>query len=57
MATTAITSAATMDIQMPSSLHNSGNSSTAPTWNTRARKNAMMAEVSPSFRAVKKDEP
>ena len=37
-------SAATMDIQMPSSLHNSGNSSTAPTWNTRARKNAMIAE-------------
>ena len=57
MVITAMTSAATMDIQMPSSLHNSGNSSTAPTWNTSVRRKAMMAEVSPSFRAVKKDEP
>ena len=44
-------------VKAPVEVKASKNSSTAPTWNTRVRKNAMMAEVSPSFRAVKKDEP
>ena len=57
MVITAMTSAATMESQMPSSFHRSGKVSTAPTWNTSVRRKAMMAEVSPSFRAVKKDEP
>ena len=42
---------------MPSSCQISGSSSTAATWNTSVRKNDISAEVSPSFSAVKNEEP
>ena len=44
MVITAMTSAATMDIQMPSSLHNSGNSSTAPTVSIELPKGAQKGD-------------
>ena len=52
-----MTSAATMDSQIPSSFQMSGKRSTAAIWNTSVRKNEMIAEVSPSPSAVKNDEP
>ena len=54
---TDMTSAATIDSQMPSSSQISGKMSTAATWNTSVRKNEMSAEVIPSPSAVKNDEP
>ena len=52
-----MTSAATIDSQIPSSFQMSGKRSTAAIWNTSVRKNEMSAEVSPSPSAVKNDEP
>ena len=52
-----MTSAATLDSQIPSSSQMSGKMSTAAIWNTSVRKNEMSAEVSPSPSAVKNDEP
>lgn len=46
VSTTAMNSATTMDIQMPSMSQMVGKSSTAATWNTSVRKNEMAAEVS-----------
>ena len=54
---TDMTSAATIDSQIPSSSQMSGKMSTAAIWNTSVRKNEMSAEVSPSPSAVKNDEP
>ncbi len=53
---TAISSAATMEIQMPSIPQNTGKISTAETWNTNVRRNEIIAELRPSLRAVKKPE-
>ena len=55
--TTAITSATTMESHIPSTLKITGSSITAEISKTSVRKNEMMAEVSPSERAVKKEEP
>lgn len=53
---TAIASAATMDIQIPSRAQNIGKIITVEHWNTMVRKNEINAEVRPSLRAVKKEE-
>ena len=52
--TTAMNSATTMETQMPSIPHSSGRRMTAALWNTSVRRKEMMAEVTPSFSAVKK---
>lgn len=54
---TAITSAATMESQIPSTCQSNGKVSTAAIWNTRVLIKEMAAEISPLFRAVKNDEP
>lgn len=54
---TAIISAATIELQIPSTPHKSGNISTAAIWNIRVLKKAIAAETGPSLSAVKKDEP
>ena len=54
---TAGTSAAATENQIPSSPHSSGKISTVATWNTIVRKNEISAEVSPSLSAVKNAEP
>ena len=54
--TTAMTSATTTDHQMPSSFQIMGSRITAPNWNTRVRRKEIIAEVTPSFSAVKKPE-
>ena len=53
---TAMASATTIDHQMPSIPHTRGSSMTAAIWNTSVRKKEMMADVNPSFSAVKKPE-
>ena len=55
--TTAATSANTMESQIPVSCQISGMIKTNATWNTSVRKNEISADVSPSFSAVKKEEP
>ena len=52
-----ITSATTMESQIPSSFQIIGSSSTAATWNTSVLRNEINADVSPSFNAVKNEEP
>ena len=52
-----MTSAATIDSQIPLSSQMRGKRSTAAIWNTSVRKNEISAEVSPSPSAVKNDEP
>ena len=52
-----MTSAATIENQMPSSPQSCGKISSAATWNTSVRKKEISAEVRPSPSAVKKDEP
>ena len=54
---TAITSATTMDAQIPSRSKNMGIIKTAATWNKRVRRKEITAEVSPSFNAVKNPDP
>ncbi len=53
---TAKNSARTMDTQIPSLPINNGRIKTAATWNTSVRRNDMIADTGPLFRAVKKDE-
>ena len=53
----ATSSAATMEIQIPSIPQISGKISTAAAWNTRVRRKEMRAEIRPLFSAVKKPEP
>ena len=57
MTATARASDTTVEAQMPSSSQTMGRSVTARHWNTSVRRKEIRAEVSPSFRAVKKDEP
>ena len=52
-----MSSATIIDIQMPSSSHIRGRIITAPVWKTSVLINEIIAEVSPSLRAVKNDEP
>lgn len=47
----------TTENQIPSIPKIMGKISTAATWNSRLLKNEIRAEVSPSFNAVKKDDP
>ena len=60
---TAIASAATTDNQIPfipsppAASKIKGRVITAMVWNTRVRKNEIMADTGPLLRAVKKDEP
>ena len=54
---TDITSAATIESQIPSSFQMSGKISTAAIWNTSVRRKEMSADVRPSPSAVKNDEP
>ena len=54
---TARASAATVESQMPSRPQSNGRISTARHWNTSVRRKEIRAEVNPSFRAVKKEEP
>lgn len=54
---TAISSAPTIEIQIPSRPPKSGSSKTAAAWNTTVRKNEIAAETPPLFNAVKNDEP
>ena len=54
---TAITSAATIDHQIPFNPQIMGKIMTAATWITSVRRKAMAADVSPSLRAVKNEEP
>ena len=57
MAATAITSAATVENHMPSRLQIRGKAKTAEHWKMKVRKKEISAEVTPSPRAVKKEEP
>lgn len=57
MITTAITSAETMESQIPVSPQKTGKIKTAEIWNTKVRRKEISAEVNPSFNAVKKEEP
>ena len=50
-------SAATIESHTPSSSQNIGKIMTAATWKTSVLKNEMSADVRPSLKAVKKDEP
>ena len=52
-----MTSAPTIDSHIPSSSQMSGNRSTAASWNTKVRRNDIIALVRPSLSAVKNDEP
>ena len=54
---TDIRSATTTELHMPLIPNIPGSSKTAEHSNTRVRKKAISAEVSPSFKAVKNDEP
>ena len=54
---TEATSATTDEIQIPSICQNKGKIKIAATWKTRVLKNEINAETSPSFSAVKNDEP
>ncbi len=49
MIATAITSANTMESQMPSTPRNTGKIRTEAIWNTKVRRNEISAEVRPSF--------
>lgn len=49
-------SATTIDHQMPSTPHNRGSNKTATIWKTRVRRKEIIAEVKPSFNAVKNPE-
>ena len=53
----AISSATTMDIQIPSTPHTSGKSKIAAIWKTSVRRKEIAADTGPLFRAVKKPEP
>ena len=53
---TAMTSAITMEDQMPFTFQKRGRIRTAAIWNTSVLKKDIDAEISPSFNAVKKDE-
>ena len=57
MTTTASASAAAVESQTPSRPQTRGRSSTARHSNTSVRRKEIRAEVNPSFRAVKKEEP
>lgn len=46
-----------MESQIPSTPQKRGRIKTAAIWNTRVLKNAIDADISPLFKAVKKDEP
>ena len=50
-------SAETIENQIPFSPHKIGKIKTAEIWNTKVRRKEIRAEVSPSFKAVKKEEP
>ena len=54
---TASTSATTSDSHIPLVSHIRGSINIAASWNTNVLKKDMTAEVTPSFSAVKKDEP
>ena len=54
---TAITSATTIESQIPSIPKTAGSSITAAISNTSVRKNEIIADVRPSERAVKKEDP
>ena len=54
---TAIISAATIEIQIPSILQIRGNKRTAAIWKTSVLKNDIKADVKPSLSAVKNEEP
>ena len=54
---TAVTSAATEESHMPFTPNIKGSSMTAADWKTSVRKKEIRAEVKPSPKAVKKDEP
>ena len=53
----AISSAITTESHIPSISITKGSKSTAAIWNTKVRKNDIVAEIRPLFSAVKKDEP
>ena len=55
-AVAAISSAKTTEYHMPSTPKNIGNTSTAPSSNTKVRKKDISADTCPLFRAVKKAE-
>lgn len=54
---TAITSAATVDAQIPSNFQINGKIKTAATWNSIVLIKEIAADTSPSFNAVKNEEP
>lgn len=54
---TAIISAATIEAQIPSTFQNIGKIKTADIWNINVLIKDIVAEISPLFSAVKKDEP
>ena len=51
------TSAAVMAHQMPSMSNSTGRTRTQQVWKSSVRRKEISADVSPSFRAVKKEEP
>ena len=53
----AITSAAAMENQMPSTPSKAGKTIITMIWNTNVLKKEIIADTSPLFRAVKKEEP
>lgn len=55
--TTAIISANTTENQIPSTPQKRGKIKTDEIWNTKVLRKEISAEVSPSFKAVKKEEP